>query len=146
MNFDISEIELAADQVVIVGSNGADTIKIGTLSLGNVSITSNAGADVIKIGTPDVLSPADVVIDSGADGDTIEIRAGNAEIKTGAGEDTISLISGGTFEVDAGSDKDTIHIGDIGNSTIKGGAGEDTVDFSGQNIEGVNPVVSGVKF
>jgi Ca2+-binding RTX toxin-like protein len=146
LNFDISELESAADQVVIVGSTGVDTIKIGNLSLGNVLVASDAGADVIKIGTPDVLSPADVKIDSGADGDTIEIRAGNAEIKTGAGEDTVSLISGGTFEVDAGGDKDTIRIGDIGNSTIKGGAGEDTVDFSGQNIEGVNPVVSGIKF
>jgi Ca2+-binding RTX toxin-like protein len=132
--------------LALVGSSQADTLNLDVLPFGEVALSTLGGADTIKVGVGTNIVAANVTIDSGADGDTIEIRAGNAEIKTGAGEDTISLISGGTFEVDAGADKDTIRIGDIGNSTINGGGGEDTVDYSGRNIQGINPVTSGVKF
>jgi Ca2+-binding RTX toxin-like protein len=146
-DFDLAGIESdAINSVILLGSNGVDVVTIQDLSFGEVTLLTEGGADVIKIGNANVLSPGNVTINSGADGDTIEIRAGNAEIKTGAGEDTVTLISGGEFTVDTGSENDTIRIGDIGNSIINGGAGEDTVDYSGQNIEGINPVVSGVKF
>ncbi len=113
-DFDLSQITFegidtsAADEIVVFGTNGADTI---ILSDQADTLDGNGGDDSIF---------------GGAGDDSIFGDNGNDTIDGGAGNDTL-----------IGADGDDTFIGSEGADVLIGGGGRDTVDYSASR-EGVN--------
>lgn len=115
---------------------GAVTFNAGTLT--NVAtIKTGAGKDVITVTTQTAVDNADTTVN----------EAANASVSTGAGDDTINVLTTGAGKatIDAGDGKDAITLGRAANTTtgvtaitavntggvtVNAGAGDDTVDVS----------------
>ncbi len=112
------------NKIISSGSrNDLSTFDItGTNSINNIK--SGASSDKYTIS-----ANSNNIIDSGAGNDTFNISAGSNNIKTGAGDDNVT-ISGGTNIIDAGAGIDKLNVSN-GTNNIKSGAGDDDVTISG---------------
>ena len=146
-----------------VGLRGAVSVQdaklnyYGTAKDDDVNVTAAGSATAVDIQTGDgadnvnvqARSGALLTVDTGADSDKVKavVTGGSkAGIKTGVGDDTVSLKTGaGTVAVNTGSGDDTLSVIDLGGDgdlSLRTGKGNDTVTLTGQAEDGVEPAGS----
>ncbi len=129
--------------VTILGSSGADTLDLGSVTLTGITLIDGGAGD-------------DIITGSEA-GDVIYGNAGSNTIKAGGGNDTIRFGIGSTDTVDGGdgadtliaiannasidwskvSNVETVSGGSFSGVSIAGTAGNETFDFSGIALTGI---------
>ncbi|MCC6233854.1 MAG: hypothetical protein IT580_14495, partial [Verrucomicrobiales bacterium] len=149
-NATMATITLVAGQVVVVGTDGADTISVtltsgkirvsATFSTGNVvqdfttaSVTGMRftlldGNDRVTVSTS-VAAP--ITVEAGNGDDTVTAGTGRAVVRGGDGDDTITG-GAGNDELDGGAGADSL-TGGNGNDTLRGGDGADTLSGGSGN-------------
>ena len=123
----------------ILGTDQADIVNLGAVThVGSVVL--GAGDDTFLAPVTSTLSG---ILDAGDGNDTITIGTGDATLRGGAGNDTLTATGSGDNVIDGGAGADT----------MSGGAGNDTyyVDNSGDRVierpgEGNDTVYSSVTF
>jgi Ca2+-binding RTX toxin-like protein len=169
---DTSEIEIttslgdASDVVVVYGTTGADTIRMGQLGMGLNADTDRdvtfaplpAQVEIVGLAGPNVLSggggsgtgtpfTGKVILRAGDSGDTLSGGTGADELYGGAGTDTlqgnngadVANGAGGNDNLNGGNDNDDL-TGGLGADTFTGGSGADTMragdDLADSSING----------
>ena len=161
---DTLDIEVVGSEITtknnsILGSTGADTINVGYVNGGGISIDAGAGNDSItvnEVNNNDTLK-GNVTIDGGADDDTISvgnITGSNVKVIAGEGADDITIgdvTGGGNVTVDGGEGDDTISVGTIDEAskvTVVAGTG-DVVEITGGSLTAAisdGATINGVAF
>jgi Ca2+-binding RTX toxin-like protein len=152
----VSEIEIttalgdASDVIRILGSSGADTIRLGQLGMGLNSDSDRdvtfaplpAQVEVFGLGGVNVLSAkggsgtgsaylGKAILHAGNDGDTVTGGSGSDELFGGSGNDTVDGSTGD--DVIDGAGGNDVLLGGNGNDQLTGGSGADTLTGGNNN-------------
>ena len=148
-----ANLSTGRDSVVVVGSPGDDTVRLGT---GGINLDGDADKDVTfgsieNVGIVDVLGgtniltanggfgtsapwPAAIPISGGPDSDTITGGTSDDSLTGGTGADTIDgsegndhIGGGDADDVITGGEDDDVIAGEKGNDTIDAGPGNDAI-------------------
>ena len=113
---------------VIVGTNGTETINIGTTTVGSDMIFGRNGDDTVNSGAGNDLicgGNSGGIINAGLGDDTVDGGNGNDTLRGGDGNDLL-IGGGGNDTLEGGNHNDTL-IGGGGTDTLRGESGDDTM-------------------
>ena len=113
---------------VIVGTNGTETINIGTTTVGSDMIFGRNGDDTINSGAGNDLicgGNSGGLINAGLGDDTVDGGNGNDTLRGGDGNDLL-IGGGGNDTLEGGLHNDTL-LGGGGTDTLRGESGDDTM-------------------
>ena len=113
---------------VIVGTNGTESINIGTTTVGSDMIFGRNGDDTINSGAGNDLicgGNSGGAINAGLGDDTVDGGNGNDTLRGGDGNDLL-LGGGGNDTLEGGNHNDTLN-GGGGTDTLRGESGDDTM-------------------
>jgi hypothetical protein len=134
---DLSSIEswFSTKNVSIIGSDGADTIKVPVTVPGYVNIVTKKGNDTVIVDKTAVIASLNLNIDTGEDNDIVDLLGYHVKVNAGSGDDNITIRQALDIDLNSGSEDDYIRTDYTVAGSIHGGAGFDTVDYSDNRQE-----------